>query len=219
MSIHGWASVLKKNQLLYPDERIVTFIASNYRELANNEGKKALDIGFSSGRHLALLNDYHFEAYGIDFNPAAIDTAVSIFGETLRPRLQVGDIKDKPYPDAFFDLVLFYGVAFLRTKALMLHDLKQVHQMMKPGAKMILNFRTKENWFYGKGCSNDGNFFCLDETAGPYAGLEYTFLDQEEAEQLLQQAGFTITNTERLDLHRRSLTEHHSWWIFWVEKP
>lgn len=218
MSQKAWANILKKNQLRYPDERVITFLAANYADTEQNTSKKALDVGFSSGRHLSLLNDYNFDAYGLDCLPEAVETAVTLFGESVKPRLLVGDIKDKPYPDNYFDVVLLYGVVFLRPKNLILHDLKQVYQMMKPGAKMIVNFRTTENWYFGKGTTTDGSFYLLDDTAGAYAGLEYTFLKLDEAQELLRDAGFKISNYERLDLNKKNITEHHSWWIFWVEK-
>ena len=47
-----WDSVIKKDVMLYPNERVVAFLARNYKDIENNKnGKKALDIGFGSGRH------------------------------------------------------------------------------------------------------------------------------------------------------------------------
>src|SRR5689334_8936461 len=94
-NLEAYAGHLKRNVLLYPDERIVTFLAANYPDSAANSGKKALDIGFGSGRHLGLLLNYGFQAYGIDYNSEAIDVAKSILGEQpLLKELKVADIKD-----------------------------------------------------------------------------------------------------------------------------
>ncbi len=86
--------------------------------------------------------------------------------------------------------------------------------MMRPGGKLIVNFRTPDNWFAELGERVDSTTIVADERAGPYAGATYTFLDLEAAAGLLHDAGFDVTETERLDLLAGPDLRQNSWWLF-----
>jgi 2-polyprenyl-3-methyl-5-hydroxy-6-metoxy-1,4-benzoquinol methylase len=216
----AWTNALQSHQLVYPDERIVSFLASNYSNLAENKARHALDIGFASGRHCRLLRDYNFTVHGIDYIESAADTARKIYGDALAGvDLRKADLRDKPYPDESFDLILCWGVIFLRPLLEMETDLGLLRAMLKPNGRLLLDFRTKDSWFFAKGQSMDANTYVLDATAGPYNTMCYTFLDHAEATALLQRAGFSVDNSERLDIWKKRVTERHSWWVFWAQKP
>jgi SAM-dependent methyltransferase len=216
---NAWAEVIRNHQMLYPDERIVVFLANYYFDRAANGERKALDIGFGSGRHLKLLMDYGFHTYGIDYVKDTLEVAQELWKDTsLMRQLKVADVKDKPFPDGFFDVILAWGVIFLRTTDEMERDLSLLRDALKKGGRLIVNFRTKDCWFYGNGTPIGPDTFRLDESAGPYNGMCYTFLDFETALSLLLKVGFTVENHERIDLYRKNQTEHHSWWAFWLRK-
>ncbi|MFD3259380.1 class I SAM-dependent methyltransferase [Paenibacillus lentus] len=219
-NIKAWAKVLEKRQLIYPDERIVSFLAANYPDIDTNSSFKALDIGFSSGRHIALLRDYGFETYGIDYNAAAVDTVSRLYNEkTKNVNLQVADISNLPYTSEFFDVVICWGAIFYKTIDYIKKDLELIKNRMSKGGKMIINFRTKDNWFFGKGSAiTEGITYELDASAGSYEGITYTFLDQDEITSVIQSVGFNIFNFERLDLFKNNAQEQHSWIICWLEK-
>ncbi|MBD2845818.1 class I SAM-dependent methyltransferase [Paenibacillus sp. IB182496] len=218
-NIQKSSNEIKKNQLLYPEERIVVFLNKYFKDLSENMKKKGLDIGFGSGRNMKLFSDFGIEAYGIDYSSDAKETACALFGDHLkRDNMFVSDVSDFDSMDLLFDAVIYYGSAFFKNLEGMKRDLEKVHQFMADNGKMLINFRSKENWFYGKGRSLDGLFYSLDETAGPYSGYNYTFLDYNEAEQLLIDSGFCIENYEILELTKNMGKEKHSWYIFWVSK-
>ena len=213
------ARQVQEHQLLYPDERVVAFLAANYPDVDGNFARRALDFGFGSGRHVRLLLDYGFQAFGIDYAQEAVEVARSLLKDHSHLQdLRVADLNEKPYPDNFFDVVISWGVSFLRPVEEMLRDLRIMNALMKNGSRMIVNFRTKDNWFYGKGRAVKPDTFLLDHSAGPYSMMCYTFLALEQADELLCKAGFKVDGSERIDLWKNNRSEHHSWWIFWARK-
>lgn len=216
----AWDKQVRTHKLLYPDEQIVRFLAKNFPDILKNSKLKALDVGCGSGRHVQLLLDYGFQSYGIDYAASAIEVAYAHLGHhSLLRSILHADLKDKSYPDNFFDLIVNWGSIFLRSVPGIEADLQTLLTILKPGGRLLLNFRTKENWFFAKGQTQDGKTYILDDTAGPYKTMCYTFLDLAEAAKLLERVGFTIENSERLDIWKSNVTEQHSWWVFWVQKP
>jgi len=212
---------IRLHQLVYPDERVVVFLAKNYSARDTNKQRRALDVGCGSGRHLRLLLDYGFQSYGIDYSQDAIDVARNLVDKhPLYKELKAVDLAVTPYPDSFFQVVICWGAIFLRPVNEMLKDLQTIYRLLCTGGQAVVNFRSKENWFYGKGISQDGEeTYLLDENAGPYKSMRYTFVDLDQAKTLLKNVGFEIENSERVDLWERNCTKQHSWWVFWVRKP
>ena len=71
----AWAEALEQHKLVYPDERVVSFLAAHYSDVSANKDRKALDLGFGAGRHLRVLVDYGFQVAGIDYIKTAADAA------------------------------------------------------------------------------------------------------------------------------------------------
>lgn len=210
------ASTIQKNKLFYPDERIVSFLSKYYKNQGNRD-KRALDAGFGSGRHLALLHDFDFVVHGIDYSEEIVDLAKIEFSDWGFD-LRCADISNNDYQKDFFDVVLCYGAIFLRTPSEMEADISNIYNLLNYGGKMIINFRSKNNWFYGYGEQIEKNTYILDERAKAYNKMTYTFLDEDEAEQMLKKSGFSINNYEFYELNKNKATELHSWHVFWVEK-
>ncbi len=110
-----------------------------------------------------------------------------------------------------------YGVAFLRDEKSMLEDLKRVNKFLKKDGKLLINFRTKDDYLYQKGKNIVGNTYIL-ENVGVYDGLTYTFLSSEEAIYLVKEAGFEVELIERDDYWKNNLKEQNSWWIITAKK-
>ena len=210
-----WSNVIKKDVMLYPNERVVAFLARNYPKIEENKAsRKALDIGFGSGRHIKLFMDYGFEAHGIDYSQECVNTVKNLLGENLNVSLGSLDEYEKI---EFFDVVLMYGVAFLHNETDMQKDLKKIHKFLKKDGRIFVNFRTKEDYLYKQGKQLEKNTYLL-ENVGTYDSLIYTFLDKEEAISHLENAGFEIELIERDDYWKNNLKEHHSWWIITAKK-
>ncbi len=210
---------LKKHRLLYPDERIVTFLSKYFKDFQANSHKNALDIGFGSGRHLKILLDYGFQVSGIDFSQEALNLARKYFNDTPNLReLKQADIQDSSLQKGVFDVIIAWGLVFLFTQDNIIKNLGIINSLLADGGKFICNFRSKNNWFYGKGKQLEKNIFMLNADAGPYEDMLYGFFDLNEALQLMDQANFSVINSEYVELKKNNLTETHSWWVFHAEK-
>jgi SAM-dependent methyltransferase len=214
-----WGNELIKHILLYPSERVVAFLGKNYPDAEKNNTCQALDIGSGSGRHIKVLLEFHFQTYGIDYTDESCDIISRQFLQALNFKgIFKADLDKEYFEENFFDVIICWGVMFLRPTENMLKDLQNLYKILQKGGKLLVNFRTKDNWFYGKGETTDTKTFFLNKDAGPYTNMTYTFLDKEEAGLLLNEAGFKIINTEREELWKNNCSEHHSWWVFWAEK-
>jgi cyclopropane fatty-acyl-phospholipid synthase-like methyltransferase len=207
----SWASALEKHQLLYPDERVVSFFARNFSKRLDNVNKHAIDIGFGSGRHIKLMLDYGFQTWGVDYTDEAVNLVNAYFKEEKQLRAVVlGDFRKYPFPIKF-DALVAWGVLFLNPPSEMLENLKIMKSLMAPKGKIFLNFRTKENFHYGLGEEIESNCYMLDERAGVYAGMCYTFMDLKDIQRLADSANLRINHMEKTSLIKKNMTELHTW--------
>jgi hypothetical protein len=205
-----WSCVLKKDQLLYPSEFVVRFLA---RFGCQSDCKnKALDIGFGSGRHLKILLDKGYFTSGVELIPEAHAAASCVFsGSQGLDRLWVGDFRKLPLPEWTFDVIICLGSLIIRKEYLI-----RLYNLLRPGGGILLNYRTPFSWFAGLGKEISPSFFHLDERAREYTGSFYYFPSQEALTKQIKQAGFECENFERYDWRKKDATELHSWWVFWL---
>lgn len=215
----AWGQELQRRQLHHPDERVVTFLATNYPDGRANQGHRALDIGYGSGRHLRLLADRGFRVTGLEFADGAREVALDGFDAADPPELVDADLRDAPFADGTFTVAVAWGALFLRRLADMGDDLRTAFRLLAPGGRLLANFRTPENWFAGLGEHVDGPTWLLDDRAGAYTGMTYTFLDQQACLDLCRSAGFEVENLERVELWKHHATERHAWWVVWLRRP
>lgn len=211
-----WGKELSRRALGYPSEFVVRFLAAGPRDESPREGA---DIGFGSGHHLGLLMEFGYRAHGIDLLSSAIERAQKTYeGAPLLGNLEVGDLSKTAWRDESLDAIVCYGVIFLKPVPEIKADLAKLHALLKPGGRLLVNFRTPDNTIAGKGKHLGDGHYILDENAGSYAGSAYTFVDQSTARALVEEAGFKIENFERWDWWKNNLAECHSWWIVWASK-
>ncbi|MGE7022751.1 class I SAM-dependent methyltransferase [Solibacillus cecembensis] len=219
LNVSAWTKEIKKNVMLYPNERVVAFLGRNYKPIDNNSKRKALDIGFGSGRHLKLLLDYNFNTYGTDYSEQCVQVAKEVLGNnSLLHGLYNKSFEELEFNKETFDVILFWGVAFLRPLSKMKSDMESIYKLLKKGGKAIINFRTTEDDMYQNGQKVEENTFILDETFIDYENMVYTFLSLDDAKSLVTDSGFKIINIERDDYWKNNLQQKNSWWVFTLEK-
>jgi len=210
--------IFLSNQLIYPNERVVAFLARFYKNHSKNETLKGLDVGCAHGRHIALLMDYGFQAYGVDY----VEEACEFSRDLITHRGNSGEVYcgdfHGHYDDEAYDVIIALGVVFLRQMDYMKRDLLDLFRILKPGGRMFINFRTNEDVLFGKGERVDEYSFVLDERSKGYDGILYTFLSSEQASELLTGAGFSIEYVEKYELWGDNLASRHTWWQFAVRK-
>lgn len=206
-----WKDVINENAMLYPNERVAQFMGRKYSG-CDNSNKKALDIGFGSGRHLKIALDYGFDTYGIDYFEDCKIVAEKTFNDTNSLKnLYVGDYNDYDFGDMKFDLIIFCGTIFLTTEDNVYSGLNKLYNITNKNCKMIITFRSKDDYLYKQGKQVSKNSYLLDKES--YKNAMYTFYNKEEIEQLLDDTGFKIDYIEREDYWKNNLSNHNSWYI------
>lgn len=208
----AWAEVLRKHQLLYPDERVVSFLARRFPASSHNQKRRALDIGCGSGRHVKLMLDYGFQTWAIDSASEATEMVHSSFhNNPLFREVILGDFR-KDIPPLTFHAIVAWGLLFLRPPSEMVANLGLMSSLLEPEGRLFLNFRTRENFHFGLGKEIEPGCFILDERAGPYKGMCYSFTDLPEVEDLVKRAGkLKIVQIEQTTFVKNHLSELHSW--------
>ena len=214
----AWAKVLLAERLLYPCEPVVRFLAHVSKCLP--PPADAIDIGFGSGQHLKLFMERGYRAHGTELLEEAIAIGQEILGANqLAGSLILGDIDHPDLQRDFYTLGCVWGAVFLKDKEGIVWNLQHIRQLLKPGGECIINFRTKDNWFYGFGEELSEDHFILDSRAGVREGAHYTFVDESEARHMCKHAGFEITNIERMVWDKDNMSRHHTWCVLWLRRP
>ncbi|GAB1543059.1 hypothetical protein NUACC21_57330 [Scytonema sp. NUACC21] len=208
---------LKQHKLYYPNEYVVRFLSSLKTD--KTALKEGLDIGFGSGQHLNLLMDFGYRASGVELVPEAGDLVRELYGENpLLGDIIIDDFRNVNFCKNKFDVIICWGTLFLYPLEEISNILKLIFNTLRPNGRICVNFRTKDNWFYGLGNQLENEHFFLDERAGAYAGSHYTFLDEKNVRELIHEAGFQLENLERWDWCKNNMKEKHSWWIVWGKR-
>jgi len=214
-----WGGVLQRDRFAYPSEFVVRFLA-RARGGGNMTDKRALDVGFGSAHNLGLLLHEGYLTSGTEVLPEAITTARELYGNSpLLGELVLGDLADCSFEPESFDVIVCFGVPYcLKSKEALIEDTTRLARWLRPGGRLMANFRTPFTWFAGMGRLLSEDFYELDARAGEYAGAYYYFPPEDSARHLLEGAGLEIENFERLDWWKNNMSDHHSWWITWSVK-
>jgi SAM-dependent methyltransferase len=207
----AWTVALEKNKLLYPDERVVAFLARRFPDIDENRARNAIDIGVGSGRHLKLLLDYGFRTFGIDYTEEAVSRCCHLFeGRIDDGSLVHGDFRSHEFPLSF-DAIIAWGVVFLTPPEEMTEGLRAMGKMLAPGGRLFTNFRTKENFHFGLGKEIARDCYILDERSGAYNEMCYTFTDLHDVNALVAEAGLKVLHVEKTTFLKNQMSELHSW--------
>ncbi|MEM9702156.1 MAG: class I SAM-dependent methyltransferase, partial [Planctomycetota bacterium] len=216
----GFARVIRDAVLLYPNERVVAFLATHFGDRASNAGKQFLDVGCGSGRHMSVAMDYGLTAHGIDYaEEACVVARKNLHGRELLGEIAACDIGATPFQPGTFDAAVAWGALFYKPIQELRDDIGRLCDLMAPGGRLIADFRTRDNWFAKHGEPEGEGAVRLNEQAGPYRGLLYVFCDEEEAAGHLEAGGFHVDDVQRAELFKNGLAHRHSWWIFQASKP
>ncbi len=100
-----------------------------------------LDLGCGSGRHLIPLAENGFDVQGLDFSPAAVDTAQKWLQEKNLPgRASIADIHQeiKAFSDASFDGVFAVDSLSYQSTTEFIETLSQINRLLRTGGLLFL---------------------------------------------------------------------------------
>lgn len=213
-----WQSHHAYKGLQWPDEQVVRFLAI-YTKSDQRSSLSAIDIGCGLGRHISLLRNMNFgRIAGTDIDPESVKSVKAMLGSDCAD-IRNEDLRNLSFPARSFDVALCWGVAMYRRTEQLIIDLTNLRRIMRKGGVALVNFRSKDNWFFGLGEELEPKTtFLLDNRSGDYSGMVYCFMDQEQSEDLVTTSGFDIITQEKLMFYkggnRVKNGKCHSWWIY-----
>lgn len=152
--------------------------------LNKQKGKKVLDFGSGTGRHVVCLAQNGFEVVGIDISKTGIKmTNKWLVDEKLKAKLIVRDIsKPIPYTDSYFDGVISTQVIHHGEKQVVINTINEITRVVKPGGIIFITVpiykgysKEKVGWKMKK--IDERTFVPLD---GQEKGLVHYFFNEEE---------------------------------------
>lgn len=204
----------KRHRLDYPSEHVVRFL----KRIDHLDGYKwALDIGCGSGRHLALLEEFGYTAYGCDSSPVAVGRAKERLAgirnsDDRIAQAEMTDLGTRLNAWDFFDVVLSYGVFYYGTRDDMRQAVTEMHRVMRPGGHGFLCLRSALDWRAEH--LRDG---VLDLPGEPEDGMQMTFLDGRALAELVlapfKEVEVNVTHTTTDDGKRANCD-----WLVAVQK-
>jgi SAM-dependent methyltransferase len=121
-----------------------------YAEMVMDKSKRAVELGAGLGR---LLKHYHhqgFDVVGLERSKVAIQQLQS---ENLGIEIRLGDVRELPYSDSAFDVVLSFGV-YHNLETGMDQSLGEAARVLQSGGRFCIstrpdNFEMRFNeWFW-----------------------------------------------------------------------
>ncbi len=189
MTVQSWERLHRneRHQLKYPSEHVVRWLAG-----LPGTGVMALDIGCGAGRHTRLLRDFGYRAIGVD---------------TSSPYGVVGDMRDLPSADNWFDVALAFGVFYYGTHEDHLKAISEMHRVLKPGGHGLVVTRT----FRDSRARNEmvGDYWTRSIVEGDEAGMLMNFLARNDVTNMYAiHGGFS-----RVDVNLTETTRDNQHWV------
>lgn len=188
----NWDQVYSKNfmTMWYPNEDIIRFCSRLIqKQLTHNKfdvkrpAERMLDLGCGNGRHAMYFARQGMKAAGIDVSDQAIDWANDWAGrEGLEVDFRVGDIRNLPFEDQSFDVVVSHGVLDHVPMETARKAASEVRRVLRPNGLFYCDLRSTEDFEYGVGEQAGLNTFVVSD--GYEQGLVQHFFSRAETEEL-----------------------------------
>ncbi|ANE36449.1 SAM-dependent methyltransferase [Campylobacter iguaniorum] len=137
----------KRHQPKYPNDHVVRFV---FRDL--EMGGVILDLGCGAGRHIKLLAENGFIAYGCDYSQSGIEAAKSLIKQSnLTANLRVASVNDLPYENDKFDGIICWGVLEYSDLNSIEKASEEIYRVLKVGGEVLINVRNIEDYRYKNG--------------------------------------------------------------------
>ncbi len=162
--------------------------------MKDRQVQKVLDLGCGPGRHVVYLSRQGFEVHGLDISSAGVERCCKELEQhQLQATVQVADMLNIPYPDAYFDWVLSVQVIYHTTAAPLKQAIQHVYSKLKPGGFFYVTFPPLDNIGPDSGQEIEPRTYLKEEDGEP---LLHHYVTPEEIDELV--AGFTMLE-KRLD--------------------
>lgn len=171
----------------YPDVDIVTIVLKQFSSRKSREGISVLDLGCGAGANSFMLIEEGFTVHGIDFAPKAIERLRVRLAESASNALQnfvVGDFKNLPWPDNFFDVIVDCMAIYANDTATIEKVFQEIRRVLKKNGRFVSRSWGIETMMISAGERLDEKTI-VSATSGPCAGFGVAhFFDQQEISRL-----------------------------------
>ncbi|MFC2158463.1 class I SAM-dependent methyltransferase [Acidobacteriota bacterium] len=104
-------------------------------------GMNCLDVGCCANMATKRFDKWPSTYFGIDISPELIQEMKKFAAETgtVIGGLEVAEMNNMPFSEDFFDIAMVIGVFEYVSMEYAADSLKELHRVLKPGAKMVLD--------------------------------------------------------------------------------
>lgn len=183
-----WEQIYQvREEVKYPPEHIVRFVARNFYSAPERRSVKLLDLGTGAGGACAwYMAREGFSVSAVEASPTGLEKARKRFAaEGLEVDARLGDVVSLPWPDGFFDGVVDNGCLCCNPFAQAKRMVADAHRVLKPGGLFVSVALTDRCSEYGLGQKVEPGGF--RDTAGDgllSGGFFYLFMGRPQVDEL-----------------------------------
>jgi len=133
--------------LVLPTEAFLSAQGGRVLDLGAGSGRASLMVLLARPQSTVVALDIFSESYGIDGNtPERLRANIAAAGAAGRLEVQMGDIRDMPFPDASFDGAVSAYVIDHMSRESVERSLAETRRVLKPGGDFLLMVINPDAW-------------------------------------------------------------------------
>jgi ubiquinone/menaquinone biosynthesis C-methylase UbiE len=169
---------LTQFQLKYPSENVIHFVKANFQAA---ECTHLLDLGCGAGRHLNFIAKEGYKVTGLDFSQSGLDAARALLEQSsIHADLVQGSVTELPFADESFDGIVCFGVLYYLMPDDIRIAVKEMHRVLKPGAKAFVVVRSCRDRRFGIGEQVADKTYRLSSNFSNEQGMVMNFMDPDD---------------------------------------
>lgn len=122
-----------------------------------------------------------------------------------------------PLEDQSVNTIIADGALFYLSRNKEMELLSELSRVLKEEGWLFADYRSKEDWLYGRGEEIEKDFYRLN-CCGSLNGITYAFRDIDEIKEMYKSIGMKIVNYEKIDHWSDNCKRKNSHYIIWGSK-
>ncbi|MBN2331106.1 MAG: class I SAM-dependent methyltransferase [Candidatus Aenigmarchaeota archaeon] len=148
--MRDWDSAYKRKGEIQSD--VLALVEETASKLLEEGGKRVLDLGCGTGRHIIFLASEGFDVYGTDISNNALSiTKKKLEERGLDAKLSKGDMSTLGFEKGFFDAVISTYVIHHAKLEVIRKVISEVARVLKAGGLFSFIVLSDEDGWFGRG--------------------------------------------------------------------